>query len=250
MPEQLFKVANWPEQPGVAKTEDPALRVWSRRVDEWAAELTRILDHTLTTQGAMVSEAVEEHPYPPTRVLYAGADGQITCDAGFSRSGNDVYQTADAQVVYYQTAYSDNAALPTKLIQRRARGTVAGPSAVLANYLLAANLWQGYTGTAFRSSARQTVYSLENFVEGSAYGTYMYFELVPVGGTEFGGALRLVASQAQVPDGGVGAPGLGFINDTDTGICRLGTNILGIIAGGAECARFTISGGHGLLTLS
>ena len=85
MPEQFFKVANWPATISDLRSDDPlSVQAWARQVKDWQEELLRILDHTLATEGAGVGEIIEEIPFPPTRVLFAGAAGQITTDAGFT----------------------------------------------------------------------------------------------------------------------------------------------------------------------
>lgn len=43
-------------------------------------------------------------------------------------------------------------------------------------------------------------------------------------------------------DGAVGAPGITFINDTDTGIYRIGTNVLGFATQGVQRLRITDTG--------
>ena len=100
MPEQFFKVANWPATiPDLRGDDLLSLEAWARQVKDWQEELLRILDHTLATEGNVVGEAVEEHPYPPTRVLFAGAAGQITTDAEFTYDAANNWMYLNSQAL-------------------------------------------------------------------------------------------------------------------------------------------------------
>src|SRR5574337_158040 len=59
----------------------------------------------------------------------------------------------------------------------------------------------------------------------------------PVAAGGFQSAIRYFGAGALFADGTAAAPSISFINDTDTGLYRVGANILGFAAGGANVGR-------------
>jgi len=261
---QLFQVANWPRLPeDLSAADHPEVGRFAEQAKEWMRQLCLILDHTMLAGGAAVGEAVEEHPYPPTRVLFAGTDGQISTDPDFTYTpANDrlsigkvgadfrsaivgAYMGA-ATYGSYLLATASNSAYPLFEIAR-ARGSMASLAAVQGEDLLGWQAIWAHTGTAWKQAIQFRFYANQNWSD-AAQGSRFELWGVVDGATALSRWVRVVNGQWQLPSGSAAAPALAFISDPDTGPSNPAANTYDINVGGVAAVRITISGGKTLVT--
>ena len=273
MPEQFFKVANWPATiPDLRGDDLLSLEAWARQVKDWQEELLRILDHTLATEGAGVGEIIEEIPFPPTRVLFAGAAGQITTDAGFTHQAavnagkllylNDLTTGGNyAEGLFVQIRYAAGASRDLLNLQSGLAGTTLAERFVVQGDGVTQHSAQvqGYAGTvgAPAFSTLADIHTGFDFPADHAIG-------VVLGGAEkwrftagamypittnqedVGGASNVVkdvyASRVAHAGGSAAAPSIARTGYLDDGIYWPNDGVMGVSLGGAEVARFKTTG--------
>lgn len=137
---------------------------------------------------------------------------------------------------------STDAASPRQIF-RKSRGTNASKTIVANGDVFGDILWAGYDGAAFINAA---------YISGGSDGVpgvndmpgALFFYTTPDGSTALTERMRINAlGQVLISDGNDGAPGASFINDTNTGITRAGTDILRLTAGGVGIAAAQIVSG-------
>jgi len=253
MPEQFFKVANWPATISDLRSDDPlSVQAWARQVKDWQDELLRILDHTLATEGAGVGEIIEEIPFPPTRVLFAGAAGQITTDAEFTYDAATDIGTIGGLIVSGATAAGKAMVRRTATQYLDLWGDasaewIAAISADTAKKPLFIFNLQATQTIGFGIGAAALANLQLMISDGAAY-PYVTNDL------DLGLSSRLFkdayAYRFLHQAGAVGTPSVAATNDLHTGLFWPADHAVGVSLGGAEYLRFSISGGHCLLTLS
>lgn len=105
---------------------------------------------------------------------------------------------------------------------------------------------QGYNcvGTGLRNTGRISVEALSGqTLVGTDFATGEAIDVVTLD------AAAVSVAQRLVPVGALGTPGLAFAGDRDTGLFRSAADILNVVAGGSEVARFITSGGVGFIAV-
>jgi len=127
--------------------------------------------------------------------------------------------------------YSDTAGEFPSLWLRRSRGSPASPAAVQSGDTLGAYRLAGYDGSSAIISGEITASATENW-SASGRGADLLLLSTLAGTTSRVEGLRLRGAQALVRDGTASAPGLGFRDETGTGLYRYGSGVIGFTVGG------------------
>jgi len=127
--------------------------------------------------------------------------------------------------------YSDTVGEFPSLWLRRSRGSPASPAAVQSGDTLGAYRLVGYDGSSAIISGEITASATENW-SASGRGTDLLLLSTLAGTTSRVEGLRLRGTQALVRDGTASAPGLGFRDETGTGLYRYGSGVIGFTVGG------------------
>ena len=114
---------------------------------------------------------------------------------------------------------------------RRSRGSPASPAAVQSGDTLGAYRLVGYDGSSAIISGEITASATENW-SASGRGADLLLLSTLAGTTSRVEGLRLRGAQALVRDGTASAPGLGFRDETGTGLYRYGSGVIGFTVGG------------------
>ncbi len=120
-----------------------------------------------------------------------------------------------------ETTYSPTASTGGNVLVRRARGTLASPTAVQLDDLIGTIGGRGYGATAFASATRGNMrfYAAENWTD-AAQGTYLSFRTTPIGGLLTAEMLRIADNGVATFTSSVSASNL---SGTNTGDVTLGT---------------------------
>jgi len=194
------------------------------------------------------------------RFYHDGTDSYIENDTGdllINQSGGDTFVTpAGAMSIGITRAQADalwggvfgllvNTEIAlindgaAKLYTYRVGGTLDSPSAVTSGQSLFELNCGGYDGAAY--SARILAVAAENFGAGVG-GGYLSLLTAAVGGASAAERLRVFTNGAQAVDGAVGTPAYSFLNDTDCGMYRIGTNNIGLGVAGANVLNIATTG--------
>lgn len=132
----------------------------------------------------------------------------------------------------------------------RINGSLASPTAVALNDSLGAFTFSGYDGSTVSQTAQFASLATEAW-SGSARGSAVTVRVTPVGtiteteATTWGS--NSTGTYARGPDGAVGQPGWSFVNDTDTGLYRIGSNNLGVSVGGTKVLDLNATNGSSVV---
>ena len=228
------------------------------RGDKAWATLNQAAVAGLTTADSPTLAGLTLSGLTPSHVVYAGAGGVLSGDAGLSWSAANkrlCLGGADADAVSTQagihmehSSYLWNwwvtaatSAFPI-LDLVRARGTPASPAAVQTDDLLGRLSFGGHDGANWLGGmAGWRAYANENW-SGSQRGNRLEYWGVVDGGTAVTRWLIAVNRQWQFLDGSAALPSLSFTDDTDTGSYRIGDDIYGIATGGVGRVRVSSAG--------
>lgn len=179
---------------------------------------------------------------------FNGSTGVLSA-AGFSGSGANLTEIPAANLTgivpnaslsgaYTGVSIDGNAGSATKLATARTINGVSFDGTANITVTAAANggTSAACSGNAATATTLQTARTINGVsFNGSTNITIEDATKLPTTGGSLTGVLRLV-------DGTAAAPGLTFVNDTDTGLYRVGTNALGITTGGSVAVDFDAVG--------
>jgi len=123
----------------------------------------------------------------------------------------------------------------------RINGTFDAPTAILSGQALGGFVGQGWDGSVTDGGFEIRGVAIENW-SGSARGTRIELRTIAAGGTTLTERARVFTNGMLVVDGAVGTPAWSFLNDTDCGAYRIGTNNIGIGVAGAKVLDISATG--------
>jgi hypothetical protein len=123
----------------------------------------------------------------------------------------------------------------------RVNGDYTTPTAVLNNQNIFNCSGSGWDGSSAVGGFGLLATAAENWSVG-ANGTQLAIRTTAVGAAGEVERLRVFTNGALVVDGAVGTPAWSFLNDTDCGMYRIGTNNIGIGVAGANVLNIATTG--------
>ncbi len=180
------------------------------------------------TGGSRLSFRIR--PGAPTSSLDISSDGDVGIGTGGPDTSVDIVRSARAAEVQ-ATTFSNDGALFSNMLLRRALGTSAAPLAVTTNSILGSFSFRGHTGSAFSTDnvARLEVRAEENFTA-TAQGTRIILQTTANGSATpstrmvikndgsvgIGTASPTAGSRLEVNGGSIRVTGGSFIDDGTT----------------------------------
>ena len=123
----------------------------------------------------------------------------------------------------------------------RINGSFASPTAITSGQSIYAQGGAGWDGSTSGTGTEIRGISAENW-SSTANGAYLSFRTTAVGAVGVAERFRVFTNGALVVDGAVGTPAYSFLNDTDCGLYRIGTNNIGIGVAGANVLNIATTG--------
>jgi len=123
----------------------------------------------------------------------------------------------------------------------RVNGSLTSPTALTSgNNLFSMKGW-GWDSSVPETGTEIRGVAAENW-SSTVHGARLQFMTTEVGATGVAERVRIFTNGAQAVDGAVGTPAYSFLNDTDCGMYRIGTNNIGIGVAGANVLNIATTG--------
>ena len=197
----------------------------------------------ITQTGTGNALLIEDETNPDATPFQVNASGQVsigtTTASGrlniYDASAAQVFVSGDAATVFNLTRYSSDVS-QANVVQRKARGTLASPTAVNSGDGVGLFAFNAYGGTNFRQvGTLQAV--VETYTSDTNISGYLAFS-TNSGGTSVTERMRInAAGQILSSDGAVGTPAYSAISDTNTGIFFPAADTIAFAEGGTEAMR-------------
>ena len=206
----------------------------------------------ITQTGTGNALLIEDDTNPDSSPFQINASGQVSIGTTTASGRLNIYDptaaqafiSGDAATIINLTRYSsDNA--QANVVQRKARGTLASPTAVNSGDGVGTFVFNAYGGTTFRQIGTFTA-GVETYTSDTNISGFMSFS-VNSGGTTVTERMRIdSAGQVRVGVGSAGAPSLSVLDDTNTGIFFPAADTVAISAAGTEDFRIGPAGQIGI----